>query len=143
MSNLNIYEVLQLVENAITVREKKEVLQKYDTPILRTILQGTFHPDIQFVIKGKIPYNKSDAPPGMAYSNMTSAIDKIYIFTEGSKRVNPTLPLHRKEQILMQILESLESREAEVYMGMIQKKLDFKGLNAKLVREAFPGLIPE
>ncbi len=143
MANLNIYEILQMVERAVTVSEKKAVLQKYDTPLLRNVLQGAFHPQINYVIKGDVPWRKSDAPPGMSYGNMTDAMSKIYIFVEGSKRVNPNLSHSRKEQILMQILESLESREAEVYMNMMHKKLDVKGLTYKLVRETFPDLLPE
>lgn len=142
MSNQNVYEILQLVEKAITSNEKKEVLRKYDSPLLRNVLQGTFHPEIKYVIKSDLPYKKSDAPPGMSYSNMTDAMNKVYIFTEGSKRVNPNLSHSRKEQILMQICESLESREAEVYMGMIKKKLDFKGLNYKMVKDIWPDLLP-
>ena len=45
----------------------------------------------------------------------------------------------RKEQILLQILESLEPREAEIILGVFQKDLGVKGLTPDLIREAFPG----
>jgi hypothetical protein len=45
--------------------------------------------------------------------------------------------------LLIQILESLEKNEADVYANMIKKDLKVPHLTAKLANEAFPGLLPE
>jgi len=42
----------------------------------------------------------------------------------------------------LQILESLEPREAEVIIGIFQKDLGVKGLDYKFIKEAFPELLP-
>ena len=62
---------------------------------------------------------------------------------EGHPKVAPNLTLERKEQLLIQILESLEKNEAEVFANMIKKDLKIPHLTAKLANEAFPGLLPE
>lgn len=137
----NIYEIFEEFEKAETRQQKIEVLRKNDRMTLRNILQGAFHPAIQYVFKKPVKYTKSDAPPGMGYSHLDVEFRRVYIFVEGSRKVDPNLSLARKEQILIQILESLESKEAEVFMNMMLKNLKVKGLTAKLVEEAFPGLI--
>ena len=48
-----------------------------------------------------------------------------------------------QEQLLIQMLEALEPREAIIFINMILKNLKIKGLDAKIVKEAFPGLLPE
>lgn len=138
----NIYEIFQEFEKAPTRQEKIEVLRKNsERGQLKPILQGAFHPDIQFVFKEPLTYKKSDAPIGLGYSNLDSEMKRIYLFVEGSKRVEPSLTLERKKQIAIQILEALEGKESDVFMNMMLKDLKVKGLTAKIVEEAFPGLI--
>ena len=48
----------------------------------------------------------------------------------------------KRTELLTQILESIEPREAEVILGIFQKDLGVKGLDYKFVKEAFPDLIP-
>ena len=48
----------------------------------------------------------------------------------------------RRAELLLQILESIEPREAEVILGIFQKDLGVKGLDYKFVKEAFPDLLP-
>ena len=58
---------------------------------------------------------------------------------------NPTaekLSEKRREELLSQILDSVEPREVEVILGIFQKDLGVKGLNYKFVKEAFPNMLP-
>jgi predicted Zn-dependent protease len=48
----------------------------------------------------------------------------------------------KRKQLLLQLIESLEPREAEVVIGILSKDLGVKGLNYKFVKEAFPQLLP-
>lgn len=137
----NIYEIFEEFEKAETRQQKIEVLRKNDRMTLRNVLQGAFHPAIQYVFKKSVEYKPSDSPPGMAYANLDTEFRRVYLFVEGAKSVDPKLTLERKKQILIQILETLEAKEATVFMNMILKNLKVKGLTAKLVEEAFPGLI--
>ena len=74
---------------------------------------------------------------------MTDAIGRVYLFTKGNPRVPPALTEKRKNEILIQILESLEKEEANVFAGMLMKNLKVPHLTAKLIHEALPGLLPE
>ena len=86
MSNKNVYEILEEFSQAKTKSDRLNVLRKNDCYALRNVLLGTFHKDAQYYTK-KIPqYNKIDIPPGMAYNNMTQALDKIYLFMKNNPR---------------------------------------------------------
>ena len=50
--------------------------------------------------------------------------------------------LQKRNELLLQILESLEPRDAEVIIGIFQKDQGVKGLDYKFVKEAFPNLLP-
>ena len=137
----NVYEIFEEFEKAETRKDKIAVLHKNNSMILRNVLQGAFHPAIKFVFKKPVEYKSSDSPPGMAYANLDTEFRRVYLFVEGAKSVDPNLSMQRREHILIQILETLEAREAKVFMNMILKDLKVKGLTSKIVEEAFPGLI--
>jgi hypothetical protein len=105
-------------------------------------LKGTFHPNVEFVID-QVPYYKpGDSPPGLSYSSIRQELGRTYIFEKNNPKVAPGLTKDRKIQILTQILEVLEAKEAEVFMNMILKKQKVKGLTYEIVKEAFPDLLP-
>lgn len=142
MSKKNVYEVFEDFKNASGKKERIEVLKNNDTFALRNVLVGTFHPDVKYAIKTIPPYKSEDVPPGMSYNNMTQVLDKMYLFMENNPRTPPGLTEQRKQQLLVQILESLEEKEAVVFMNTILKDQKIPYLTVNLVNEAFPGLIP-
>jgi hypothetical protein len=141
MSKKNIYEVFEEFKKASNKAERLTVLRKNDTYALRNILLGTFHKGLKFTVTEIPTWRRVDMPAGMAYSNMTAALDRVYLFTEGNPRVPAGLTEKRKTEILIQILESLEQKEADVYAGMLMKDLKVPYLTEALVGEAFPGLL--
>ena len=141
MTTKNIYEVFDEVAAAATEDDKRLALIKNDTPALRLVLRAAFHPNIKFVFTEPVPYKRSDVPVGLGESTLHKEIWRIYLFEDGNPRVSPNLTLERKFQLLTQILESLETREAEVYMNMILKDLKVDGLTRELVMSVYPGLI--
>lgn len=135
-----IYEVFEEFEKAKGKQERIEVLRKNDSSALRSVLNYTFNPNVQFVFE-KVPYYKPEqVPPGMGYSSIHSELNRLYLFEKNSPRVAQNLSQERKEQILIQMLEALEAKEAVVFMNMILKNLKIKGLNADIVKEAFPDI---
>lgn len=136
----NIYEIFDEYEKASTKQERIEVLKRNGNYALRSVLKGTYDPNLQFVIE-KVPlYKPSDSPPGLAYTSIHQELGRIYLFIKDDRRTPSTLTEKRREQILIQILETLEKREAEVFMNMFLKKQKVKNLNVDIVREAFPDL---
>jgi hypothetical protein len=137
----NLYEIFDEFEAAPSRQGRIEVLRNNAGYALREVLRGAFHPNIKFVID-KVPYYKpSDAPPGLGYTSIHQELGRAYLFEEDNPKVSPNLSYQRKEQVLIQILEALEKREAEIYMNMLLKNLKIKGLDSKIVREAFPDLL--
>lgn len=137
----NIYEIFTEFENAENLEDKILVLRYNASYALKNVLRGTFDPNIRFTIKEIPEYKKSDSPPGMGYSSIHHELGRVYLFEENNPKVDPNLSVERKRQILIQILESLEAKEAEVFANMLLKKQDVKGLTYMVVREAFPDLI--
>ena len=44
--------------------------------------------------------------------------------------------------LYIQLIESIDPRDAKLINCMKDKKLPFKGITAKIINEAFPDLIP-
>jgi len=141
MSKKNIYEVFEDFRKVGNKQDRIAVLRKNDTYALRNILLGAFHKGLKFTVAEIPKWRRVDMPAGMAYSNMTAALDRAYLFTQGNPRVPAGLTEKRKTEILIQILESLEEKEADVFAGMLMKDLKVPYLTEALVNEAFPGLL--
>lgn len=137
-----VHEIFDELEAASTKDEKLSVLKKYSNHYaLKCVLRGTFHPKIEYVVESVPYYSPSDAPVGMGYSSIHYELGKAYLFEKNNPKVDPNLTEKRKQQLLIQILESLEKREAEIFMNMLLKKQKVKGLTAKLVEEALPEVL--
>jgi hypothetical protein len=139
----NIYEIFDEFEQAKTKAARMNVIEKNLTSTLVNVLKLTFHPDCNWLIK-ELPENykiPSDMLPGITYENLNTQMRRLYMFQEG----HPTamaLTERRRNELLLQILESIEPREAEVILGIFQKDQHVKGLTYAFVKEAFPDMLP-
>lgn len=138
----NIYEIFDEFEEAPNKQEKMKVLEKNLSPTLVEVLKLTFHPDIKWKYKA-LPeeYKTPDFPAGMGYTNLSTEMRRMYLFQEGHPKSLEVSDRRRKE-LLLQFLESIEPREAEVVAGMFKKDQGVKGLTYKFVKEAFPQMLP-
>lgn len=136
----NIYEIFEELEAAPHDEAAKAILYYNMTPALRQVLRANFHPNIKFVIDEIPQYKKNDSPPGLSETNMHVEINRIYLFEQNNPRVSPNLTLERKKEVLVQILEGLEAKEAEVYADMLMKRINVKHLNRELIEQVVPGL---
>ena len=109
---------------------------------LHDVLLLTFHPDCQWYFD-EVPdeYVPKNIPPGMGYAQLSTEIRRLYMFQKGHPTAQNLTDRKRKE-LLIEFLENLEPREAEVVMGIFQKDQHVKGLNYKFVKEAFPNMLP-
>lgn len=137
----NVYEIFDEFEKAPNRESKIAVLRNNNGWALKNILKGSFDPNIKFIFEEAPKYKPSDSPPGMGYSSIHKELDRVYLFEVNNPKTSPNLSLKRKEQILIQILEVLEAKEAEIFMNMLLKKQKVKGLTPAIVKEAFPDLL--
>jgi hypothetical protein len=138
----NIYEVFDEFEEAPSKKSKMETIQRNLSPLLVKVLELTFHPNYQwFITDMPEDYKVPDTKPGISLCQLSTEIRKLYLFSKG----NPTaegLSERKRHELLIQLLESLEPREAEVVIGIFRKDQGVKGLTYKFVKEAFPKLLP-
>jgi hypothetical protein len=138
----NMYEVFDEFEEAKTKKEKMDVIQKNLSPTLVKVLEYTFHPNYRWKVKDMPEeYKIPDTVPGISFGQLSTELRRIYLFQEGHPSAEALTDRKRKERLL-QFLEGLEPREAEVVMGIMRKDLGVKGLTYKFVKECFPRMLP-
>lgn len=136
----NIHEVFEELEAAPHEEAAKAILRYNMTAGMRGVLRANFHPKIKFVIDELPSYKENDAPIGLGDTSIHKEINRVYIFEENNPRVDSNLTLERKKQILVQILESLEAKEAKIFADMIMKRVKVKHLSKELIEEVFPDM---
>lgn len=138
-----LYEIFDEFEKAKTKQEKMSVIGNNLSHTLVDVLKLTFHPDFKWKIK-ELPENyriPNDVLPGITYDSLNSQLRRLYLFQEGHPTAEQ-LTEKRRTELLFQILNSIEPREAEIIMGIFAKDQGVKGLNYKFVKEAFPQMLP-
>lgn len=143
MAIKNVYEILDEFKTVKTKAERIDVLRKNDSFALRQVLLGVFHPSVKFTVDKAPDFRRVDMPAGMSYGHMTEALSRVYLFMQDNPRVPAGLTEKRKTEILIQILESLEEKEADVFIGLLKKDLKTPYLTPALINEAFPNLLPQ
>jgi hypothetical protein len=63
------------------------------------------------------------------------------MFREGDPTAEK-LDARKQQELLFQMLNALEPREAEIIMGIFRKDQCVNGLDYKFVKEAFPDMLP-
>jgi len=138
-----LYEVFDEFENAKSKKERMQVIGNNLSQTLVDVFKLTYHPDFKWKIK-ELPENykvPTDMLPGITHDSLNAQLRRLYMFLEGNQTAE-TLTEKRRNELLIQMLESIEPREAEVLLGIFQKDLGVKGLDYKFVKEAFPDLLP-
>jgi hypothetical protein len=139
----NIYEIFDEFEEAKGKESKKEVIGKNLSKTLVDVLLLTFHPDYQWKIK-EMPDNyliSQDTKPGISRCQLSTELRKLYLFRQGDPTAEKLSP-RKQNELLIQLLESLEPREAEVIIGIFKKDQGVKGLDYEFVKKNFNNLLP-
>jgi len=139
----NIFEIFDEFELAKNKKERMAIIENNLSKTLVDVLALTYHPNSQWLIKEmpegyKVP---SDMLPGLSGTQLSTELRKLYLFQKGHPAAEK-LTEQKRTQLLLQLLEALEPREAEVILGIFQKDQGVKGLDYKFVKEAFPDLLP-
>ena len=148
-----ISEVLQRVSNAKTKAKKIEILKEYKTPALTKVLLCNFSKSISFVFpSGETPYRPLDRPKGIEHQMLITEHRMLEKFIKKtingvtwygcSNRTAPSIQQLKKENLWIQILESLHPEEAQVLDLIKDKKLtDRYKITKQNVIDAFPELL--
>jgi hypothetical protein len=134
------HEIFSEVEKAKTKKEKIATLQKYSGAPLKQVLGATFDPNVKWLLpEGTPPYKPLSDNADME-SGLMQELRRLYLFVDGPSDTQKNLKQVRREQIFIDMLESIDPNDAKVLIGMKDGKLPYKGLTRKLVAEAFPNL---
>ena len=137
---LSIPLIFEDVAKANSFEARQKVLLENESTPLKELLKYAFHPDIKFVLPpGMPPYKTIGSPEEYNPTYLYPNIRKFYLFVEGGHEGITQL---RREQLFIQMLESLHPKEAEVVIQVKDKKLNYRGLTYKLVKKTFPEILP-
>jgi hypothetical protein len=136
---LGIFQILEQASQLKTTAEKVEFLQKHSNGSLQMILKYTFDPVIVWDLPDGEPPYKPCIYPAQELRLMAET-RRLYLFLKGG---NPNITKLRREALYIELLESVHPEDAKMLIAAKSKKLPYKGINAKLVKEAFPGLLTE
>ena len=139
----NIYEILDDFQNADNKVDRLYTLRVNATLAFKAVLQNAFHPNILWYRTEFPKFKVRNVPPGLGFNTIATELKRFYLFRKDNPELPETLTEKRKDEILLQMLESMEPREAQVMINMMLKDLKIEHLTYDLVREAFPELLPE
>jgi len=139
----HMFELLEAVGKTKTAKAKAALLKANDCLGIRDILKGSFDPTLTFnwIPKGDIPYSpRSVNAVTESLFNKTSTFK--YLVDDGAGK---SLAVVKKERMLIDLLESIHPKDAELVIIMKDKALKgkYKGLTVKLCNSVWGGLITE
>ena len=138
MPEVNVVETLEMVGKAKTREEKKQILLDRENFATKAILQLNYHPDVKWKIpKGAPPYTPSD---NQADASLHFEVKKLDYYVDPSPH---NIPMLRRESMFVQLLERLDPKDAKLIIAMKDKKITYKGLSYKLVKDTWPDLLPD
>lgn len=133
-----VFEIFDEIESTRSINEKKEILMQHKRAGFLSVLLHMFDKNIKFLVKKIPPYRPSKAPLGLEDSHLERAMKDLRLLY-----VDSNVSEERMTIILIQILESLNPKEAEILSKIITGKIKVSGLTERLVREVHPKLLPE
>jgi len=136
----NILETLELVGKAKTREEKRQVLKDRENFATKALLQLNYHPDVKWHLPpGSPPYTPgqvADSTP----NSLHFEVKKLDYYVDPSPH---DLPLLRRESMFVQLLERLDPNDAKLILAVKDRKLSYKGLSYKLVKDTWDDLLPD
>lgn len=139
MATPSISEVLEHTTKLKTKKERIEHLRKYDSKPLRDVLKAALDPSIKWLLpEGTPPYKENDDNINTHHVLMQET-RKFYLFLEGY--APPTVKQMQRENLFIQLLESVHPADAKLMVAVKDKKIPIKTITKELVAETFPGLL--
>jgi hypothetical protein len=127
--------ILEFTSKLPNDNEKIKCLQDNGVVPIKQILHYCYHPNVKWLLpEGDPPYiPSSDA----SETDLYKATSKLYLFIEGG---HPTLNQVKREAMFIEMLQSILPEDAKLMLCVKDKKLPYEGLNANIVKKAFPDI---
>lgn len=137
---LEVFEIFEQFSQKKTRKEKVQFLKDNGIPAVRDVLRGAYDESIEWNLPpGKPPYtpNKPESIP----SNLRQKHKDFGYFVKGFRK-SEGIKQYKRENMFIQMLESIHAEDALIVLNMVAKQAPYKGLTKKIVEEAFPNLLP-
>ena len=137
---IGMAEFLEAVSKLKKRDEKIAALQANNSFELRTILQGAYDPRVNWLLpEGQPPFKANDLQDQEGV--LLREIKKLSYYVEGGA---PVKTQAQREMMFISLLENCSPGDALLLCAIKDKKLptSMKSIDAQLVREAFPDLLP-
>jgi hypothetical protein len=99
-----------------------------------------YHPDVKWHLPpGAPPYTPgqvADSTP----NSLHFEVKKLDYYVDPSPH---DLPMLRRESMFVELLERVDPNDAKLIIAVKDRKLSYKGLSYKLVKDTWPDLLPD
>lgn len=138
MAKVSLYSILEQCSQLKNKPERVMALQQNQSETMKAVLQYMFHPAVKFLLpEGEPPpYTPS---PYETSAGLFSQIRKLNYFVENGA---PNLKQIQRERLFIELLETVDPKDAILLIHLKDKKSPFKGLTEDVVIAAFPELFP-
>lgn len=139
---LLIPEILDRAQKAENDEARMQILRQHTSPVLIDLLKINFDPAVKMQLpEGVPPYKKEGVPMGLADTNLYKEMRRMYTW------INPPPNLHKikRETLFIQLLESINEKEAELICAVKDKTMVnlYPSITYELIVKTFPGILPE
>ena len=140
MPEFNVRETFEVIGKAKTREEKRDLLKQRENFATKAILQLNYHPAVKWHLpSGAPPYTPgqvADSTP----NSLHFEVKKLDYYVDPSPH---DLPMLRRESMFVELLERVDPNDAKLILAVKDRKLSYKGLSYKLVKDTWPDLLPD
>jgi len=133
-----VSELFEKIRKAKSDDYKVFLLQNDDSFTVKTLLQCTFSPNINFDLpETNPPYTEDDSPEGLSVTNLHREVRKfVYFVPSHQSYVQNKI---KREQIFIEMLEGLHDSEAKLVLNVKAKNIP--GVSHEVAHRAFPNVV--
>lgn len=137
--NEGIFETLDRINKIKSKADRLKELAKHnnDFPV-KALLDIVFNPNIKFLLPDTDPPFRPTGKEEDVQNVLKRDIRKIVYFINTPQ--GEQLSNIKREQMYIELLESVDPDDAKLLNNVKNKKLPFKNITKELVAEAFPGI---
>ena len=134
---LGVAEILKKASEITNENERIDWLRKNNSVALESMLRGAYDPKIVWLLPEGIPPYKPNDLVDQHHRLFTEA-RKLYLFIEGG---NPNLKQVRREQLFIELLETVDPEDAKLLLSVKEKHIPYPGVTKEVVAKAFPNIL--
>lgn len=137
-----VKRISEVFDTASKIRSKEErinYLRSHADTCMRYIVQGAYHPNVEWLLPKGIPPYKP-APTMDTDGILHKEFHKLYLFCKGG---HDTLKQFKREKLFIDLLEILHPEDAILICNVKDKKINYPFLTYLIFKEAFPDWLPE